>query len=128
MYQYLRNSGYYLEVLGEHLNCFDASNYGNNSHRSLKNFNSDSKKYVFLGALMIFDAEEEFHPSEVTKLYEDVISKGLSLIVFAEWFNASVIKEAKFYDENTRKWWTPVTGGSNVPSLNSKPSSLDVYS
>lgn len=75
--------------------------------------------YIFKGALLIFDSEEEFHQSEITKIYNDVISKGLSVIVFAEWYNASVIKEAKFYDENTRKWWTPVTGGANVPALNS---------
>ncbi len=24
----------------------------------------------------------------------------------------------KFFDDNTRSWWTPVTGGSNVPALN----------
>lgn len=70
---------------------------------------------------MIFDSEEEFHASEVRKVYEDVTRRGLSVIVFAEWYNASVIREAKFYDENTRKWWTPVTGGANVPALNSKP-------
>ena len=68
---------------------------------------------------MIFDAEEEFHPSEVRKIYKDVLTSGLSLIVFAEWYNTSVMREAKFYDDNTRRWWTPVTGGANVPALNS---------
>lgn len=24
----------------------------------------------------------------------------------------------KFFDDNTRSWWTPITGGSNVPALN----------
>lgn len=24
----------------------------------------------------------------------------------------------RFFDDNTRSWWTPVTGGSNVPALN----------
>ena len=24
----------------------------------------------------------------------------------------------KFYDENTRQWWIPETGGANVPALN----------
>jgi len=28
------------------------------------------------------------------------------------------ILQIKFYDENTRQWWVPVTGGSNVPALN----------
>ena len=24
----------------------------------------------------------------------------------------------KFFDENTQQWWTPITGGSNIPALN----------
>ena len=24
----------------------------------------------------------------------------------------------RFYDDNTRSWWTPVTGGANIPALN----------
>ena len=59
---------------------------------------------------MIVDTEDEFHSSEIEKLYNDVKQKGISLIIFAEWYNASVIKAAKFYDENSRKLWTPVTG------------------
>lgn len=97
MYQYLRNSGYFVEILGQNYNCFDPSNYG---------------------VLLVVDPEEEFHKSEIRKIYTDITSKGMSLIVFADWFNASVIKNAKFYDENTRKWWTPLTGGSNIPALN----------
>lgn len=28
------------------------------------------------------------------------------------------MKKVKFYDENTRQWWMPDTGGANVPALN----------
>jgi len=28
------------------------------------------------------------------------------------------MNKIKFYDENTRQWWTPNTGGANIPSLN----------
>ena len=28
------------------------------------------------------------------------------------------MKKVNFYDENTRQWWVPITGGSNVPALN----------
>ena len=28
------------------------------------------------------------------------------------------MSKIKFYDENTRQWWTPNTGGANIPSLN----------
>ena len=29
-----------------------------------------------------------------------------------------VMKKIKFFDENTRRWWVPHTGGANVPALN----------
>ncbi|KAK3868639.1 hypothetical protein Pcinc_025981 [Petrolisthes cinctipes] len=96
MYQHLRNSGYYVEVLGSPFTCFDASKYG---------------------TLMIVDPEEEYFPEEVTKLRRDV-EKGLSIILFADWYNVSVMKKVKFYDENTKQLWMPVTGGSNIPALN----------
>ena len=64
------------------------------------------------------DSEEEFHKDEIEKLYSDITTKGLSLIIFADWYNTSVIKAAKFFDENTKKLWTPVTGGSNIPAIN----------
>lgn len=96
MYQHLRNSGYFVEVLGSPFTCFDASQYG---------------------TLLIVDAEEEYFPEEVTKLKRDV-DNGLSIIIFADWYNVSVMKKVKFYDENTRQWWMPDTGGANIPATN----------
>lgn len=96
MYQNLRNAGYYVEVLGSPYTCFDASQYG---------------------TLLIVDPEEEYFPEELEKLKRDVDS-GLSIIVFADWYNVTVMKKVKFYDENTRQWWMPDTGGTNVPALN----------
>ncbi|CAG9770661.1 unnamed protein product [Ceutorhynchus assimilis] len=96
MYQNLRNAGYYIEVLGSPFNCFDASQYG---------------------TLLIVDPEEEYFPEEIVKLKRDV-EAGLSVIVFADWYNVTVMKKVKFYDENTRQWWMPDTGGSNLPALN----------
>lgn len=104
MYQHVRNSGYYVEVLGSPFTCFDASNYG---------------------ALLLVDPEEEFFPEEVGKLKRDV-DAGLSLIVFADWYNVSVMKKVKFFDENTRQWWMPDTGGANVPALNDLLSSWGI--
>ena len=91
MYASLRSSGYFVEVLGSPLTCFDASGYG---------------------ALLIVDSEEEFFPEEIEKLRLDVNERGLSLIVFADWYNVEVMKKIKFYDENTRQWWMPDTGSS----------------
>lgn len=96
MYQHLRNHGYYVEVLGFPFTCFDAQNYG---------------------TLLLVDGEEEYFPEELAKLHRDV-EAGLSLIVFADWYNVSVMRKIKFFDENTRQWWMPDTGGANVPALN----------
>ena len=26
--------------------------------------------------------------------------------------------QVNFYDENTRQWWVPITGGANIPAIN----------
>ena len=96
LYQHLRGQGWYVEVLGTPVTCVDMSNYG---------------------TLLIVDPEEEFFPQELSKIRRDVDS-GLSVIVFSDWYNTTVMKKVKFYDENTRLWWVPDTGGTNVPALN----------
>ncbi|MGH0172896.1 UNVERIFIED_CONTAM: hypothetical protein FKN15_064358 [Acipenser sinensis] len=96
MYQHLRSMGYFVEVLGAPITCFDASQYG---------------------TLLMVDSEEEYFPEEIIKLRRD-IDNGLSLIVFSDWYNTSVMRKVKFYDENTRQWWMPDTGGANIPALN----------
>ena len=97
LYTQLRQMGYYLEVTGANFQCFDAELYG---------------------ALLLVDPEEEYFAAEITKLHDDVTQRGLSLILIAEWYNLQVMREVKFWDENTASWWTPETGGSNVPALN----------
>ena len=97
LYTQLRSMGYYVEVLGGNFQCFDAQLYG---------------------ALLLVDPEEEYFAAEVAKLHSDVTQRGLSLVVVADWYNLQVMREVKFWDENTASWWTPETGGSNVPALN----------
>lgn len=97
LYDNLRSLGYFIEVLGHPFTCFDASYYG---------------------TLLIVDPEEEFFAEEITKLHTDVEFNGLSVIVVADWYNTEVMKTINFFDENTKQYWTPVTGGSNVPALN----------
>lgn len=83
MYTHLRNSGYYIEVLGKPFTCFNATNYG---------------------TLLMVDPEEEFYTEEIKKLKHDILFNDLSVIIFADWFNTSVMRKIKFYDENTRQW------------------------
>ncbi|XP_059045726.1 membrane-bound transcription factor site-1 protease [Achroia grisella] len=96
MYHRLREHGYYLEVMGTPLTCVDTSLYG---------------------ALLLVDPEDEYFPEEMAAL-KKAVDSGLSLVVFADWYNASLLRHVKFYDENTRQWWIPETGGANVPALN----------
>lgn len=63
--------GYYVDVLGTPFTCFDAEQYG---------------------TLVIVDPEEEYFPEEITKLKEDV-DRGLSVVVFADWYNSSVMRK-----------------------------------
>ncbi|VDK74993.1 unnamed protein product [Litomosoides sigmodontis] len=97
LYQHLRSSGYYIEVLGEPLTCVDLSQYS---------------------AFLIVDPEDEFFPNEIQKLYDEVNNANLNLIIFADWYNTSVIQKIRFMDENTKQWWEPETGGTNLPALN----------
>lgn len=97
MFDSLRDAGYFLETLGSPLTCFDAKHYG---------------------TLLMVDLEDEYHAEEVEKLKDDVETHGLGLIVFADWYHLETMVKMRFFDDNTRSWWTPVTGGANVPALN----------
>ncbi|KJE95552.1 membrane-bound transcription factor protease [Capsaspora owczarzaki ATCC 30864] len=98
MYMHLRSQGFFIEVLGQPFTCFDARQYG---------------------TLLLVDPEEEYFAEEIAKLRTDVVELGLSVIVVADWYNADVMRDKiKFFDENTKRWWTPETGGANVPALN----------
>jgi membrane-bound transcription factor site-1 protease len=61
--------------------------------------------FICLGTLLIVDPEEEFFSEEISKLNNDIVNKSLSLIVFADWYNVSVMKRVQFFDENTRQWY-----------------------
>ncbi|KAG2718459.1 hypothetical protein I3760_03G221600 [Carya illinoinensis] len=97
MFNMLRDAGYFVETLGSPLTCFDAHQYG---------------------TLLLVDLEDEYFEEEIEKLRDDVISTGLGLAVFAEWYNVETMVKMRFFDDNTRSWWTPVTGGANIPALN----------
>jgi membrane-bound transcription factor site-1 protease len=97
LYDRLMSRGYYVDILHSEWTCFNASNYA---------------------ALIIMDAEEEFFEKERSKLVSDVLEKGLSIILFAEWYNIKQMEALNFKDSNTEEVWTPQTGGANIPSLN----------
>ncbi|XP_075238798.1 membrane-bound transcription factor site-1 protease-like [Convolutriloba macropyga] len=97
LFERLISARYYIETWSGQLNCFDASKYR---------------------ALLIVDPEEMFSIEEIKKVYKDVTEKGLSLIVVSDWWNREVMEKIKYFDENTQTIKLPLTGGTNVPSLN----------
>eukprot|EP00668_Euglena_longa_P016680 GGOE01020970.1.p1 GENE.GGOE01020970.1~~GGOE01020970.1.p1 ORF type:complete len:1054 (-),score=230.20 GGOE01020970.1:108-3023(-) len=97
MYLALRKNGYHLDVLGSDYLDFDASLYG---------------------VLLVVDPEEEFFRQEVSKLEDDIRSKGLALVVFADWYDKETIESVGFFDDNTHSWWHAAVGGANLPALN----------
>lgn len=96
-YDELTNAGYFIEVLGSPYTCFDAKHYG---------------------ALLMVDLEEEYSSDEISKLTRDVREEGLGLVVFAEWYDESMLDKIKFFDDNTHYEWHAATGGANIPALN----------
>lgn len=97
MFNMLRDAGYFVETLGSPFTCFDATRYG---------------------TLLLVDLEDEYFPEEIEKLRGDVADTGLGLAVFSEWYNVDTMVKMRFFDDNTRSMWTPVTGGANIPALN----------
>ena len=49
---------------------------------------------------------------------QDVSERGLGLLLFPEWYSLDAMARMRFFDDNTRSWWTPATGGSNIPAVN----------
>jgi len=97
LFNVIRSQGYYLEILRGSFNCFEASNYA---------------------SLLIIDPEEMFSQREIEKIEYDVIKSGLSLIIFADWFDLAMIEKNTYYNTAQLETRKPIIGGSNIPSLN----------
>lgn len=97
LYHRLSRRGYYLETLNQPLTCFSAENYK---------------------ALLLVDIEDYLSEEEITKLRVDIETRGLSLIVVADWYNKEKIEKTNYFNTGTFEEWKPFMGGSNVPTLN----------
>lgn len=65
-----------MEVLGEPYTCFNAANYG---------------------SLLVIDPEEEYFAEEIIKIENDIANYNLSVIIFADWYNVSVMQKVFIY-------------------------------
>ncbi|RQM12311.1 hypothetical protein B5M09_005279, partial [Aphanomyces astaci] len=72
------------------------------------------------GVLVITDPEDSWFASEVA-LVDAAVRRhdGLSVVVIADWFNPGLVRHhMSFWDATTLSTWQPVTGGANVPAIN----------
>ena len=52
-------------------------------------------------AVLLVDSEEEFGAEEAAKLRDDLANRGLSLVVFAEWYNVELMKKMRFFEKTS---------------------------
>ncbi|RLO11664.1 hypothetical protein DYB28_010659, partial [Aphanomyces astaci] len=72
------------------------------------------------GVLVIADPEDSWFASEVA-LVDAAVRRhdGLSVVVIADWFNPGLVRHhMSLWDATTLSTWQPVTGGANVPAIN----------
>ena len=78
------------------------------------------------GVLWLADPERALSPSETAAVVGAVEAvaepgsggAGTGLLVFADWWDATLLAHSEFADDNTRGSWQPATGGADVPGLN----------
>ena len=49
--------------------------------------------------MIIIDPERDFQPGQIDKLRMDVEETGMSLVVFADWYNGDVMRSLQFFDQ-----------------------------
>ena len=94
-----------MEVLTTDYSCFHAEDYS---------------------TLIIVDNEDKFHEDELKKIHSDILNQGLSIIIFADWYNQDLIEDVRFFDDNTRSLWDALTGGANIVALNQLLAPFDI--
>ena len=77
--------------------------------------NFDASRY---GALLLLDPEEGHVAGEAHKLLADVRTRGLGLVVAADWYDPRLIRELSYYDPLTKKRSVCGSGGANLPAIN----------
>ncbi|RHY89103.1 hypothetical protein DYB26_014083 [Aphanomyces astaci] len=93
-------------------------------------FGESTRIYTILGPVDLMpdeysyfpspDPEDSWFASEVA-LVDAAVRRhdGLSVVVIADWFNPGLVRHhMSFWDATTLSTWQPVTGGANVPAIN----------
>jgi hypothetical protein len=52
-------------------------------------------------AVLFIDCEDEFSPTEITHIWDSHLNSATSIVILADWYNASVMRAIGFHDDNT---------------------------
>jgi membrane-bound transcription factor site-1 protease len=69
------------------------------------------------GAVLVVEPEDYYYVEELDALWA-AVRGGTALVVVADWYDTSIMANIGFTDDNTGTYWSPVTGGANVPAVN----------
>jgi hypothetical protein len=95
LYQTLVDLNFHVDILSHSFGCVDASRYG---------------------IYIIADPEARFTDYEVRKIQYDIEEMEVSLFVLGEWYDERF--EEKVFNYNLNSYVSPVSGGSDIRSLN----------
>lgn len=98
LWNFLLDEGYFIEILPFEYSCMDLKQYG---------------------VVLLVDPEEEYFRDEIVALQNAVKYANVSLLVFADWYDDTVLDSMDMFDTSTLSNWRAITGGANVPALNS---------
>ena len=93
LFRRLRSRGYFVDVWYEDLGCINLDEYG---------------------ALLLVDAEDVYSRDEIKAVH----ASGTPLLIVADWADAALRDQTRFFDDNTQVAWEPAVGGANVVELN----------
>jgi membrane-bound transcription factor site-1 protease len=77
LFEVIRKEGYFLEILRGSFECYNTKNYG---------------------ILLLVDPEEKFTPDEISKIQKDLVLEGMSLIIFADWYDPKLTGLQNYHD------------------------------
>lgn len=100
LFRHFIQRGFHIDILDQSLACLGtqaASEYG---------------------GILFLDSEDLFTSAEIDLTRRLVFDHGVSLIIAADWYDVSAMRDIRFEDDNTRSWWSPIIAGANIPAIN----------
>ncbi len=131
----LRRLGYFVEVLSRDFTCFDASHYGTLllfdledefHHEEVTKLHDDVAKrglsLVVWGDWCVapggWGSAARRESSAAAPSARRRTSRCAYATLSCRRYNAALVRQLHFFDDNTKDWWDAATGGANLPAMN----------